>query len=105
MEQDQNEIENNQEQETDQKKLQKNSWMKRLKIDDFKFELILFLILGFLLGFTIKTEAAKKITIGFSDYKISKVKQGYDFTQMEKELKSSAAEQQVEQGNVDGQSE
>jgi len=60
------------------------------------FELALFLILGILLGITIKTEAVKRITIGFSDYKIIEGKQGYNFQELEKnlELKQEAASMQ-----------
>jgi len=52
-------------------------------------ELALFLILGFLLGSVIKTEAAKKVTIGFGDYTAPALKQGYDFTQIQKNLEAS----------------
>lgn len=71
----------------------KNVWLKRFKIDDFKFELILFFVLGFLLGFTLKTEAAKKITIGFNDYKVLRAKQDYDFDKVKKDLEQKAVEQ------------
>ncbi|MFA6974047.1 MAG: hypothetical protein WC238_04915 [Parcubacteria group bacterium] len=37
---------------------------------DFYVELALFLVLGILIGFAVKTEAAKRITIGFDDYKM-----------------------------------
>lgn len=72
----------------------KNDWLKKIKVDDFKFELTLFFILGFLLGFTLKTEAAKKITIGFNDYKVLRAKQGYDLDKLKSDLEKKAAEQQ-----------
>lgn len=68
--------------------------LKKMKVDDFKFELTLFLILGFLLGFTIKTEAVKKITIGFNDYKITRVKQSYDFAALKEALDAQSAQKQ-----------
>lgn len=49
-------------------------------------ELALFLILGFLIGTVIKIEAVKKVTMGFSDYSASSLKQGYDFVQIQKNL-------------------
>ncbi len=52
-----------------------------------KVETILVLILGFLLGIMVKTQAIKKITIGFNDYQANAVKNDYDFNQMEKDLK------------------
>jgi hypothetical protein len=51
-----------------------------------KVEFILILILGFLLGVAIKTEAAKRITIGFSDYKVENLKQDYDIEKIQNEL-------------------
>ncbi len=52
----------------------------------FYFEMALFLILGFLLGVVVKTEAVKKVTMGFNDYKIVSLKQGYNFSEMRKNL-------------------
>ena len=62
---------------------------------DLAFELVLIFILGFLLGVTIKTEAAKRVTIGFNDYKIEQAKQGYDFAAIKEGLKKS--QEQAEQ--------
>ena len=53
---------------------------------DFRFELALFLILGFLLGVVIKTEASKRITIGFNDNEIASVKQGFDFEKIKQTI-------------------
>jgi len=65
----------------------------KIKID-FRFELALFLILGFLLGVVIKTEATKRITIGFNDGLVPSVKQSYDFEKINEELaRQSAAAQ------------
>jgi hypothetical protein len=52
-------------------------------------ELALFLILGFLVGAVVKTESAKRLTMGFSDYQAPTLKQGYDFVQIQKDLEAS----------------
>jgi len=63
---------------------------------DFRFELALFLILGFLLGVVIKSEAMKRVTIGFNDGAISSVRQGYDFEKIKQDLaKASEAQDQA----------
>lgn len=61
------------------------------------FEMALFLILGVLIGITLKTEAIKKITIGFNDYQIQKVSQSYDVEALKKKLEQQVAEQQASQ--------
>jgi hypothetical protein len=71
----------------------KNELNKKI---DFKVELALFLILGFLLGVVIKTEAVKRITIGYNDGAIKSVRQGYDFEKIEKDI--------AEKNNPAGQS-
>ena len=53
---------------------------------DFRLELALFFILGFLLGVVIKTEASKRITIGFNDNEIASLKQAYDFENIKEEI-------------------
>jgi len=67
------------------------------KRKDVIVELSLFLILGILMGVTIKTEAAKKITIGFNDYKLENSHQAYNITMMQKEMMTQAAQQQAAQ--------
>lgn len=61
------------------------------------FEFALFCILGILLGITIKTEAVKRITIGFNDYQIETEKQRYDISVMKKNLEQQALEAQSAQ--------
>ncbi|HMN19224.1 MAG TPA: hypothetical protein PKA31_01345 [Candidatus Moranbacteria bacterium] len=61
---------------------------------DRRVELTLFFILGLLLGFTFKTEAVKRITIGFDDYQISAGRQAYDIEGLERKLSGSAATEQ-----------
>jgi len=73
----------------------KNKADTKKKID-FRFELALFLILGFLLGVVIKSEAMKRVTIGFNDGAISSVRQGYDFEKIKQDLaKASEAKDQA----------
>lgn len=62
------------------------------------FELALFLVLGFLIGVAVKTEAAKIITIGFNDYRIAPLTQDYDFNEIQKKLieEQKAAEEKAE---------
>lgn len=61
------------------------------------FEMSLFFILGVLIGVTLKTEAVKKITMGFNDYQIKKVEQSYDMQALKKKLEDQAAEQEASQ--------
>lgn len=61
---------------------------------DFRLELALFFILGFLLGVVIKTEASKRITIGFNDNEIASLKQAYDFENIKEEIAESKANSQ-----------
>ncbi|EKE19590.1 MAG: hypothetical protein ACD_8C00134G0002 [uncultured bacterium] len=56
------------------------------------FEFALFCILGILLGITIKTEAIKRITIGFNDYQIKTETKRYDIASMKKNLEQKALE-------------
>ena len=66
----------------------------------FYFEMALFLVLGFLVGVAVKTEAAKRVTIGFNDYKIVSLKQDYSFSEIQKNLaeKKKEAEESKESG-------
>ncbi|MDD5464119.1 MAG: hypothetical protein PHP62_03140 [Candidatus Moranbacteria bacterium] len=61
------------------------------------FEMALFFILGVLLGVTVKTEAVKKITIGFNDYQITKSVQKYDIAELKKVLDEQAAQQAAQE--------
>lgn len=59
---------------------------KKKKKTDFYIELVLFFILGILIGIAVKTEADKKITIGFNDYKMKIMKQDYDINKLQADL-------------------
>lgn len=68
------------------------------------FELALFFILGVLLGVTIKTEAVKRVTIGFNDYQIRPVQNAYNMNalkqtalQKQQEAQQQAAGEQLKQ--------
>jgi hypothetical protein len=61
---------------------------------DFYIEAVLFLVLGILMGVAIKTEAAKKITIGFDDYRMAFYHQDFNLNQMQADLNKKAEEAQ-----------
>lgn len=63
---------------------------KKIKREEI-FELVLFFILGILIGITVKTEAVKRITIGFNDYKLANGKAAYNVEEIKKELEQQAA--------------
>ena len=65
----------------------------------YHLEIVLILIIGFLLGVMIKSEALKSISIGFNDYKVVSAKQGYNIDEIEKELmeKSKAAAEKAKE--------
>jgi hypothetical protein len=64
---------------------------------DFYIELALFLILGVLLGIAAKTEASKKITIGYNDYQMAIMKNDYNFNKMQADLADKRAEEEMQQ--------
>lgn len=66
---------------------------------DFFVELILFFILGILIGIAVKTEAIKNITMGFDDYKMKIGRQDYDINKIQQELIANQLSQQEEQEN------
>jgi hypothetical protein len=53
---------------------------------DFYIELVLFLVLGILIGVAVKMEAAKRIAIGFDDYKMGIASQDYDINKLQDEI-------------------
>ena len=92
-----NEIEIEQEIETVKGEIETDEVLEKKKRRETLFEMALFLILGILLGITIKTEAVKRITIGFNDYQIKKASQSYDITAIKKDLDDQMAAQQAAQ--------
>jgi len=53
-------------------------FVKNIKINEKSINFLLIFILGFLVGVAVKTEAKKRITIGYNDYQVSGLKQGFD---------------------------
>jgi len=56
---------------------------KNRKRVDFLIEMALLLILGILIGIAVKTEANKRITIGFNDYKMKIPQNIYNINKMQ----------------------
>jgi hypothetical protein len=53
---------------------------------DYYIELVLFLILGILLGVALKTEAVKRVTMGYNDYKMKIMSQDFDVNKLQKDM-------------------
>ena len=66
-------------------------------------EFALFLILGFLLGIVVKTEASKRITIGHDDYRVSASQQFYNINQLQTKLREENAKQDQSQNQQPSQ--
>jgi hypothetical protein len=83
---------------------QKNEPSKK----DFYIELALFLILGVLIGIAVKTEANKRITIGYNDYKMKMGIQQYSINKLQADLikkqNDAAKNKDKEQDSVEGAS-
>lgn len=56
---------------------------KKIKVNEKTINFLLIFILGFLVGVAVKTEAKKRVTIGYNDYLISQMKQDFDLTKPE----------------------
>jgi len=65
----------------------------------FKVEIILTLILGVLLGFTIKTEALKRVTIGFNDYQLKNSVGAFNISEAERKLIEEAEQNAQQEGD------
>ncbi|MDQ1283988.1 MAG: hypothetical protein QG620_336 [Patescibacteria group bacterium] len=70
---------------------------------DFYVELVLFLILGILIGVAVKNEAAKRLVIGYDDYKMKIARQDYDINKLQAEVieKNAEAQKQSEENVED----
>lgn len=80
--------------------------MKKFKITEKGVNLLLIFILGFLVGVALKTEAQKRITIGFNDYLVPKYKQDINLmkpVQPENQSQNQNADQNQAQPNQDVQ--
>lgn len=69
----------------------------KMKKREHYVEAILFLVLGILVGIAIKTEAVKKITMGFDDYKMKMESQDYDINKLQGDLAKERAAQEAAQ--------
>ena len=68
---------------------------------DFRKKMALLFVLGFLIGIALKTEALKKITIGYNDYQMKIQKQDYDINKLQTDVAKQAQTQvQPENGQV-----
>ncbi|HBO17003.1 MAG: hypothetical protein UR69_C0001G0034 [Candidatus Moranbacteria bacterium GW2011_GWE2_35_2-] len=91
--------------ETEKKSFDVRERAKNL-INDRRFELALFLILGFLLGIMLKTEASKKLTIGFDDYLVEAVENEININQIQKNaIEKQKAEQEEREKALQDQQE
>jgi hypothetical protein len=84
---------------------QKNKTNKK----DFYIELVLFLILGVLIGIAVKTEANKRITIGYNDYKMKTGIQQYSINKLQsgllkKQNETALNSQESAQNSMEGAS-
>jgi len=68
-------------------------------------EMALFFILGILVGITLKTEADKKITIGFDDYQMNIKKQDYNINKIEADLIKKSSEESAQNQSEELQNE
>jgi hypothetical protein len=71
---------------------------------ELRSRLILTFVLGFLIGIAFKTEALKRITIGYEDYLMKIKSQNYNINEIQIALEKQAQEaaQAQQQENVDG---
>ena len=53
---------------------------------EFRSRLVMVLVLGFLIGIALKTEALKRVTIGYNDYLMKSKSQSYNINQMQVDL-------------------
>ena len=80
------------------KKEEERIEIERNKKMDVYIEFVLIFILGILIGIAVKTEANKRITIGFDDYQMKLAKQDYNINQLQVEVdKKNAAEAKAAQ--------
>jgi hypothetical protein len=79
--------------------------LEKKKKRDLIFEMTLFFILGVLIGITVKTEAVKKITIGFNDYQIVSAKERYDIGALKKNLEDQIKAQAEAQEALQNQAQ
>lgn len=65
---------------------------KKKIINEKTVNFLLILILGFLVGVAVKTEAKKRVTIGYGDYLVASMKQDFDLMKPEPKAAPEAQE-------------
>lgn len=70
---------------------------------EFYIELALFLILGLLIGIAAKTEAVKRVSVGFDDYKMKIYQSEYNLNDMQVDQAKKRAEEMKKQEEVQPQ--
>lgn len=75
---------------------------KKDKKRNYRTEIILIFVIGLLLGIMLKAESLKKVSIGFSDYKVMGGSQEYNLDEIEKRLTDESKKQQEESVQVEG---
>jgi hypothetical protein len=88
--------------EIESEKLQEEDIAKKSK-PGFRSRLVLIFILGLLIGIAVKTEALKKITIGYDDYLMKIRMQSYNINGIQAELQKArekSEKTQEQQGNA-----
>ncbi len=59
------------------------NFLKKIRINEKVINFLLIFILGFLVGVAVKTEAKRRITIGYGDYLVAGMKHDFDLTKPE----------------------
>lgn len=65
---------------------------------DFHIELALLFILGALIGIAAKTEASKRFTMGFDDYKIKRSANQIDINELQQNLLEQQVATEIQEG-------
>jgi hypothetical protein len=73
------------------------------KKTDRYVEFVLLFVLGVLIGVAIKTEAVKRITIGFDDYQMESSKQDFDINKLQFEAAKKSAEAKAVENQIQQQ--
>ena len=83
--------------EAEVEKIEKIEEEKNKKMDVY-IEFALIFILGILIGIAVKTEANKRVTIGFDDYQMKLAKQDFNINNLQFEVaKKNAADAKASQ--------
>jgi len=56
------------------------TYLKKIKINEKTINYVLIFVLGFLVGVAVKTEAKKRITMGYGDYLVQGMKSDFDLS-------------------------